>query len=101
MVLLALNSRQTELLNGTSVGQLPKLQWNMPWRERVQGAFEDLHGNRHKEMSVEPQVGYEDLEFQLEADNNQHLQLTAYGKRGKWQNLRVEPHPPRQDEFYR
>jgi hypothetical protein len=109
MMLLALNSRQSELLNGTSVGRLP--QPDRPWRESLISWFVGLGGwfldqccgNRmtRRESKVVPKSVYEDLEFQLESEDNKHLQLIPYGRRGAWQNEWTESRPPNQEQFYR
>jgi len=85
VLLLALNSPQTGLLNGTSVGRLP-------------GSQHDSGGGQPMRNWHKP---YEELALQLEADDNKHLQLIAYGDRGVWRNPWIKSHPPKRGISYR
>lgn len=98
MMLLALNSPQTELLNGASVGQLPVA----PWKERMKDWFVyQCCGRRRASREVEQKLVYEGPEFQLEADpSDKHLQLIPYEKWDGWQKRRIGSRPPIQGESY-
>ena len=74
IALLSLNSPQSPLLNGTSVGQLPGLS-----------IMQKLRGILCMRPEVDPGNAYKDLEFHLEANNN-HLQISTYGNRGGYEN---------------
>lgn len=69
MALLSLNSPQSPLLNGTSVGRLPELS-----------ILQKLRGILCMRPEVDPGNAYKDLEFHLEVNNN-HLQISTYGNR--------------------
>jgi hypothetical protein len=69
MALLSLNSPQSPLLNGTSVGRLPELS-----------ILQKLRGILCMRPEGDPGNAYKDLEFHLEVNNN-HLQISTYGNR--------------------
>ena len=108
MMLLAINSPQTKLLHGTSVGDLP----NTPWRAKLKDWFMSQCGDRTRQVRKEAKQkeAYKGLRFQLESDSNKHLQLITYGERrygdqerDHWVNTGtwVESRSPKLEESYR
>jgi len=106
MVLLALNSPPTSLLQGASVGKLPRLT---VW-QRVKGCCWRIVGrSRNAAVDPDPDNQYKNLEFQLEARNNialednssRYLQLTTYGRRGIYTNAWQTTHTPTRGEKYK